>query len=396
MSFIRDAKWFGFLRKAKNKRSLKTQLFSSFGFAAFVSLFLVVISSCFVIWNSGKKLIDRSQNLMVDQVENRLLSSSELFVYAGRARYVEETLEILVESVRDRLVGYPTMEGWETGKYVPFESEGPYKRRVYPLDQPPVPLDWQISRDIDVDGIDHPLLDQRLKDYPTAISSTKTAHYRISGQIEQNRMTGIDPLSDHNNNSSTADLLRNDGIYKASGDLSVILKASYEMIPEALTVEIQFFNGGTGSILQFPATAAAAMEDSASDDFDDFLKSEGCEWMTTLKNPYTGMQYASETKCPPPGTMIPSRLRNPMEIENVRTTLEYTSLQFENVFGTDTENLTERNGGSTTTPIPPSNSQKLKRDKIMNNLVYWNGPITSTKDNETSIIAASKAIYDRM
>ena len=123
---------------------------------------------------------------MIDQVEIRLSSSAELFAMAGLAAFFEESLQIIVESVRDRIAGDPTMNGWETGEYIPFEaaeagieteSEGDddkkkRKRRICPLNQPPVPLDWQVSKDIDdnvVDGYNDPLFDYRLKDYPMAM-----------------------------------------------------------------------------------------------------------------------------------------------------------------------------------------------------------------------------------
>jgi hypothetical protein len=377
---------FGFLRTPKNKRSLKTQLFTSFGLAAFASLFLVVISSCFVVSNSGQKLIDRSQVLMLDQVENRLVSSSELFALAGRAEFVEESLEILVESVRDRIAGYPTVEGWETGKYVPFEAdtEGPdgkqTKQRMYPLNQPPVPLDWQITRDIDVDGIDSPFLESKLKEYPTAVSSIKTAHYRIPG-IFYNEVSAPQM-------NVTTEFLKNDGIYQSTGDLSVILKSMYESTPEYLTIEINFFNGGDGTTLQYPATA--------TDDkrFSDTYVTEGCEWMTLEKNPYTGKPYASEAKCPPPGTEVPSRLRNPMENRGVKGVVDHTSRQFENLG--EIGKTTRSSGIDNTTAVPPTNFQKSKRDKVLNPLVDWDGPHKSTKDNKTVVLGVSKAIYDRM
>ena len=378
----------GFLRTPKNNRSLKVQLFASFGLAAFASLFLVVISSCFVVSNSGQKLIHRSQDLMVKQVENRLVSSSELFAMAGRAQFIEDSLQILVESVRDRIAGYPTMEGWETGKYVPFETvdtmEGPdgkrTKQRRYPLDQPPVPLDWQITRDIDVDGINSPFLEPKLKEYPTAISSTKTAHYRIPG-IFYNEASAP-PIN------ITTELLKNDGIYQSTGDLTVFLKSIWEYIPELLTVEINFFNGGAGTTLQYPATA--------TDDkrFADTYETAGCEWMTLEKNPYTGKPYASEAKCPPPGTVVPSRLRNPMEKRTVKLAVENTSRQFELALK---EGKTTRSGiDNTTSFVPPNNFQKSQRDQVLNHLMSWIGPLISKKDNNTAVLAVSKAIYDRM
>lgn len=385
MRCLSDMGCFGFLRMTKSRRSLKTQLFSSFGLAAFVSIFLVVVSSCFVVSKSGQKLIDRSQDLMVRQVENRLLSSSQLFAFSGRAPFVEESLQILVEATRDRIVGYPAMEGWETGKYVPFEAhtEGTdqTKKRIYPLKQPPVPLDWQITKDIEVYGIDHPLLDHRLKNYSSAISSMKTAHYRIPGTFYNE--ASAPPMN------VTLELLEKDGLYQSTGDLSVFLKSMYETIPEALSIEIHFFNGGSGTTLQFPATVT---DDQT---FADSYESKGCDWMTTLKNPYTGKTYAEKDFCHEKGTVVPSRLRNPMESSIVRETLLYTAQQFENLFGMTYNSIVDNTNG-TSYDVPPTNSQKSKREQVLDHLVYWAGPILSPKDNKTATLVASKAIYDRM
>jgi len=361
---------------------LKAQLFSSFGLAAFVSLFVVVISSCYLVSYSGQKLIHRSNVLMVDQVKNRLVSSSELFAVAGRLQFAEETLEIMVEAIRDRIAGYPTMEGWEIGKYVPFEAdvEGPdgttTKQRVYPLNQPPVPLDWQITRDIEVDGIDDPFLNQKLKDHPTAISSTKSAHYRIPGGFYSE--ASALPMS------VTMDLLKDDGLYQSTGDLSVMLKSLYESLPEALTIEINFFNGGSGTTLQFPATA------TDDETFVGTYVTEGCDWMNSTINPYTGRIYASESMCAPKGTVVPLRLRNPMESLAVKSAIEHTSMQFDNYAG-------ESNAGSVgETTVPPTNSQRAKRDKVQVALVKWEGPYISRKDNKNPILSASKVVYDRV
>lgn len=314
---------------------------------------------------------------MIKQVENRLLSSSELFAVAGRAVFIEESVQILVEAVRDRIAGYPTMEGWETGKYVPFETaEGEQKQRMYPLNQPPVPLDFQITRDIEVDGEDNPFLDYRLKNYSSAISSTKTAHYRIPGMFYSE--ASAPPMN------ATREWLKTDGLYQSTGDLSVFLKAMYEAIPEALSIEIDFFNGGTGTTLQFPATV------TNDQTFSDSYVSKGCEWMNTLKNPYTGKPYAETDSCHAKGTVVPTRLRNAMESPVVQGTLQYTSEKFEKIMNS------EVGIDAATYSVPPTNSQKERREKILDSLLYWSGPFPSAKDNKTAVLAASKAIYDRM
>eukprot|EP00537_Pseudo-nitzschia_pungens_P004689 CAMPEP_0172374480 /NCGR_PEP_ID=MMETSP1060-20121228/55972_1 /TAXON_ID=37318 /ORGANISM="Pseudo-nitzschia pungens, Strain cf. cingulata" /LENGTH=2064 /DNA_ID=CAMNT_0013101175 /DNA_START=277 /DNA_END=6471 /DNA_ORIENTATION=+ len=396
-----------FLRTPANKRSLKTQLFSSFGLAAFCSLFAVAISSCFVVYYSGEKLIGRSRLLMYEQVENRVSSSVQLFSVAGRAKYVEECTQILVESVRDRIAGYPTMNGWETGKYVPFESnvERPdgerTKKRMYPLNEPPVPLDFQISRDIEVDGIDDPSIDWRLKKYPEVVSSTKTSSYKIPGRFETEE--------NGPSMSKTMDALKDDALYQTTGDLSVMLKSMFETFDELLMIEINFFEG---SSLQFPALADnSSLLDSGT------YVTKGCDWTTELRNPFTGKPYATKSPCHPPGTVLPLRRRHAMEDETVGDAMQYTATQFaiaakqeqrqSSRTMEDSEQLTEMNANNditktnnitsdSTASVQPNNSQRRKREKVVDNLVKWSGPVVSSKHNETNVLKTSKAIFDRV
>jgi len=359
---------------------------------------------------------------MYEQVENRLSSSVELLSVSQRGDYCEEALEILVEYVRDRITGYPSMEGWEEGRYAPFESnvdvEGPggerIKKRMYPLNQPPVPLDFHVVRDMhDMSDSDRysstdgngngngnhrgdPFIDPRLKEHPNVISSTKSASYTIPvGVWKGNAPPSI---------NETADLLKDDALYQTTGDLSVLLKAMYETVDDVLMLEITFFNGGEGSSLRYPAVAAGNSDDSGSNSNSTYV-TQGCEWTTEVRNPYTGKPYAAKSPCHPPGTVVPTRYRNLIDNADVKKVMEYTSLHFEGTDDdndNDDENDDDDSGGtngtrtaSTSSRVPPNNSQKLKRDKAADNLISWNGPLVVT-DNETVVLTLSKAIFDRV
>eukprot|EP00980_Cylindrotheca_fusiformis_P019795 scaffold6942_cov88-Cylindrotheca_fusiformis.AAC.1 len=57
---------------------------------------------------------------------------------------VDGSIQILVESLQDRIVGYPSWSGWDNGDFVPFMDSITQKPR-YPLEMKPVPLDWNVT-----------------------------------------------------------------------------------------------------------------------------------------------------------------------------------------------------------------------------------------------------------
>jgi hypothetical protein len=358
-------------------RTLRTQLFSTFGIAAFVSLFVVVFTSCLAIKRSGEDVKEYSRTLMRTQVESSLLRSSELVAekYASRLDNVRATVQILAEAVMDRIVGYPTMEGWQDGHHVPFEdyyyarggsgelgsssgnnnsTEG-RRRYIYPLEEPPAPLDWTVIPDGE---------DERVQSY-AGLLSTRSASYHMPGSCEPSPDDDDDDggpaitCTPQQNNVTTGGILPTDthfGLYRATGDLSVFMKPLYEADPELLKIQILFVNDGAGSTLQFPAGIIPPQTDTYT--------SRGCGWMASMTNPHTGMPFGSNAqrlRCHKEGTAVPSRDYNSMEDGTAAFILN--------------EDLTNGKG----TPGD----------------VVWNGPILAS-DDSTVILRAGKAVYDRL
>lgn len=278
------------------KRTLRTQLFSSFGIAAFLTLFVAVLTSCLAIHKAGEDVKGFSKGLMQEQVRRSLLRSSELLAekVGSRTDSVDATVQILVEAVMDRIVGYPTFPNWDDGMYVPFEdyyyahntttpdeldnnnnndSHAGGRRYRYPLQESPAPLDW----DVIPDGLDGPssgtleYTDGRIRDFK-GLLSTRSGSYHMPGSCNPD-LDGV-KCSTQYNNVTTGGIHPTEthyGIYQATGDLSVFMKALYESDPELLKIQILFFNEGAGSTLQFPAGTIPPLMDTYT--------SHGCDWM---------------------------------------------------------------------------------------------------------------------
>lgn len=343
------------------------QLFSSFGIAAFVSLFVVVLTSCLSIYRAGEDVKAYSKELMRGQVHSSLLRSSELLAeqYGSRIDNVEATVQILVEAVKDRIVGYPTLGGWQDGMHVPFEDyyyarggeQGNYsegRRYRYPLREPPSPLDWTVVPEgLAADDGSAEFADVRVRQF-TSLLSTRSASYHMPGSCDPS-LNQLD-CSPQRNNVTTGGMLPSEthhGLYRATGDLSVLMKPLYEADPDLMKIQILFVNGGAGSTLQFPAGIIPPQMD--------VYTSQGCDWMLNGTNPYTGMPFGSNgehLKCHEEGATVPSRDYNSME-------------------------------DGTAAMIVAGLMRGSPED------VVWAGPIMAS-DNTTVIVRAGKAIYDRL
>ena len=351
------------------KRSLRAQLFSSFGSAAFLGLFIVVLSSCLAIRKSGDDVKFLSQELMRDQVQQSLLRSSELVAekYIGRLASVEATVQILVEAIQDRIMGYPSMENWEDGRYVPFMDHYNYnssrQRYKYPLSQPPVPLDWQIKAETR-----NAFSDYRISVFDDMLKTSKSAAYHMPGSCNVYSQTLINSFgcTDENNNITSVGIFptkNHEHLYRSTGDLSVFMKALYEADMELVKLQVLFFNEGAGTTLQYPGGLIAPLTPT--------YVSSGCDWITQKSNPYTGRPYGTlgdVAKCRFEGTHVESHNYNSMETGTPQFILENGKL--------------------------PSKTSTSKGE-VNTNGVAWQGPLYSS-NNSTLILRAGKAVYDRL
>lgn len=106
----------------------------------------IVSAACVVVISAGDVVKRDSSSLMQLHVKEALIKSSKLMAekLSARMAAVDGSVQLLVESIQDRIVGYPTLEGWQDGNYVPF-MDMISGRPKYPLSMAPAPLDWTIS-----------------------------------------------------------------------------------------------------------------------------------------------------------------------------------------------------------------------------------------------------------
>jgi hypothetical protein len=307
--------------------SLRSQLLMSFGISAFVSLGLVVLLAIVAACVAARTVNGPAVNqIMTEQVNRTLVLSAQMVgdTFDAYLMDLEGTLQILVEAVQDRIVGYPSEPGWETDAYVPFldmdtdQNPGQPQRRAYPLKVPPPPLDWERSHNINPQNArEH--LQERVDLVSEAYlfhSSTASASYFMQGTCNPDI---TDPTADayypnctaDNNNVTTGGVVRptktNYELWRRSGDLGVFLKPLFESQSDALYFMVAFFNEGAGSVLSFPGSPINGTWEP--------YESTGCEWMNEI-NMHTGRPFGTQDmidNCRPKGTKVPYRLFNAME-----------------------------------------------------------------------------------
>lgn len=227
----------------------------------------------------------------------------------------EGTVQLIVEAVKDRIVGYP-YSGWQNDSFVPF-FDTETQTRMYPLAQPPPPMEWNITPNVDVLNVkEHdPEREPWLELFPEI--TTATGAYFMQGSCDPSvtdpkRKTYYPNCTEENNNMETGGIIQptetNKWLYEKSGDLSVFLKVIWESQHDALTAGIYFHNSGAGSQVVFPGYYWPGQEQPP-------YVSQGCDWMKEI-NPHTGSPYATNDdflKCHPKGTLVPQREYNPAE-----------------------------------------------------------------------------------
>lgn len=285
-------------------------MFSTFGVAALISLMVVVVSSVVNVYSAGEIIKAHSSELMITNVADVLKTSSKLLAekLTARVAEVESTLQILSECLQDRIVGYPSMDGWQDGNFVPF-IDSITQAPKYPLAMPPVPLDWTITtllQDIANDTI----LGERARWFNKTKISTATAAFHFQGACnpDPDSSDWVEGCSDSHNNVTSGGVIHptnsHFGLYQSTGDLSVFMKPLYESQEDAIQLKIYFVNDGAGATLAYPASQIPPSSQTYT--------SFGCDWMLST-NDRTGEPYGSADLCRSSGEKVKSRNFNPME-----------------------------------------------------------------------------------
>lgn len=153
----------------------------SFSCSAALTLIVVVTTVAICAQVAGNRVRARSNALLQQQVVARWVRNSR-FVSEAIAEYisnVEGTLQLMEEVVLDRIVGYPDEPGWEEDLYVPFTNRETGTNQ-YPRQADPLPLDWQIDRNVNLDNFEEHMQMHResWKQYVGFVSSSPAFFYR--------------------------------------------------------------------------------------------------------------------------------------------------------------------------------------------------------------------------
>ena len=303
----------------KPTHSLRRQLLWSFGSTAVVTLIVVVVTAGVCAHIAGERVMQRSNALLRKQVVARWVRNAR-FVSETMAAYfanVDGTVQLAVEVVRDRIVGYPDLPGWEQDLYVPFRNRETGTNQ-YPVKADPLPLDWQIDRNINLENFEEHMQSQRQnwKLFLGNVSSSPT--FFMQGVCDPD---DIDPTSptyyqnctDANNNVTTGGKLHPTttarALYEKSADIGwLAMKPLFEAQAEASALAVYFSNSGAGATISYPGSLYGVIVQNYT--------SDGCDWMLEDINPFTNLPFGTAeevARCHPKGEPVPAREYNPMD-----------------------------------------------------------------------------------
>jgi len=321
---MRDPSWFPKILQLSCIRptyTLRRQLVAGYGITAFVTVFIVVLISTIAANRAGKSVREESIELFRIQLDAIVQESGVMTgdILDKKMNSLRGSANLLVEIVRDRIVGYPN-DGWENDTHVPFVDQET-GRRVYPLKAELLPQDYSVKSNLDTNDIDNLAenLQERLGDdvlRPLFQGwNTERAMFSFQGNCDPNLTDpdteGYYPFcSDKNNDASLGGKINPTTtlapLEQKAADIGVFLKAIWEAQPLAVSIGVIFVNSGAGAMVTYPSFTA----DSAND-----YTSAGCDWMRET-NSLTGRPYATENeinRCTPPGRISSIREYNGLE-----------------------------------------------------------------------------------
>lgn len=297
-------------------RSLRQQLIVSYGSTAFFTILVVVLMATIAAILAGEGVKPDTRELLTDQLIDNLQTSGLLMarIFSQRFTNLRTSSTLLVEVVRDRIVGYPNE--FADDRYVPF-IDTETGTRQYPLKANLLPRDWQIIPNVNLDNLLEHVQQERVEFFSPVVNfmSTASAQFSFAGNCNPEHTTpnmpGYFPLCTDDYNNATLGGMINPtptlaALEQKAADIGVFMKPIWESEPSAMQAGVYFHNSGAGAYLGYPSFHASSAQ---------FYNSSGCEWMRELNN-YTNKPFGTEeeiARCNPSGSQVPMRLYNPME-----------------------------------------------------------------------------------
>ena len=301
--------------------TLRKQMMLTFGSVSALTIVVVMIVAVIASVLTGNSIKAESAANVEGWVKQSLGTT---------ARYVAETVsprlmptdlvQIMYEVARDRFAGYPTTED---------DSDTPFfdtisQTNVYPLSNPPLPLDWDFRHTPDerAGNVNEANYEEHVQGRWSWFSanprlSTALSLYTMQGACDP-RSTDPDDMefypncTDANNDISTGGVIApsptNAQVARKAADLSPFLKALFEYNQDIKELGYYFGNSGAGSSIMFPHYEM---------DGRNSYTSVGCDWMRASNpiDPSLGPIGTEEeiARCHPEGTEVPVREYNPLE-----------------------------------------------------------------------------------
>jgi hypothetical protein len=291
--------------------TLRKQMMLSFGSINLVTITVVVVVCVSLSLIAGQNVKSTSTYTM----EHLAIQS-----LGTRSRYLAEsltesiilvdTVKFLHEATQDRFEGHPN----PTDDHVPFFDLNS-GANVYPLKGPPMPLEWNVSPNVNELNYEE-FLQGRWKTYKSTPVDTSQAGFLMQGACNP---LELDPLAstfwpnctEANNNISTGGIVRPSNeteLYHRKGsDMVPILRAVFEQWEVIGDLGLYFLNNGAGAGVNYPHYSVSTQSTYTS---------IGCDWLLS-PNPYDPNRTIGSTemasKCRPEGEEVSNRLYNPME-----------------------------------------------------------------------------------
>jgi len=259
--------------------SLRTQMMLSFGIVSSFTIILVVAVGLVASVLAGDSISQMSADTFNDLAKNVAGTTAHYLSDDLKPRILPADLvQLVYEATRDRFAGYPTFDNDSSVPFFDIYSQ----TNVYPLEGPPLPLDWQFEAEWG-GNVNETNYEEHVQDRYGWYShsprlETSSAAFYMQGMCDpsadMDSSLYYPNCTNANNDVTTGGVVAPSPttaqIHKKASDLNPLLKALYEYHQDVKNIGVYFSNSGAGATAIFPH-----YEMNSSNTY----TSGGCNWM---------------------------------------------------------------------------------------------------------------------